>query len=151
MGYAERISELIEQSGMQLIEISARCKMYGVNVTSSYLSKLKGGKMPPPSENINIALAKVLEVNEDELIWEAFIDRAPDRFKEELVAFRHAWPDIRDSMLSYIEKIGLSSLADEVRSLPLEKQAKAIRAVVSDVKFAPDGSVDTIKIDVRKK
>jgi transcriptional regulator with XRE-family HTH domain len=66
--YSSLLSDLIDKSGLSLTEITQKAEEYGQKITTSYLSKLKNGKMPPPSFKISIVLAQALNVEPDLLI-----------------------------------------------------------------------------------
>lgn len=77
MSYKEKLNEIIVQSGLTLGQIEAKCKSYGENITVSYLSKLRSGKNDPASDSKNIAIARACGADPDELIFEAYLDKAP--------------------------------------------------------------------------
>lgn len=66
--YADYLDELITKSNMTLTDISNKCADEGVKITVSYLSKLRNGKMRPPSFKISAVLAKVLRTTPEKLI-----------------------------------------------------------------------------------
>ncbi|MBA2732389.1 MAG: helix-turn-helix transcriptional regulator [Acidobacteria bacterium] len=49
-------------------KINQRVLATQVGVDFTYLSKIENGRMPPPSEDVIVKLAKVLETNADELL-----------------------------------------------------------------------------------
>ncbi|WP_418026989.1 hypothetical protein [Paenibacillus sp. JJ1722] len=84
MRYHELLSKYIEDSGLSLGEIVLRAKHLGVNITKSYISKLKNGNKPPASEEVTRVLAKVTKGNEETLIQAAYYEKAPEELKKEL-------------------------------------------------------------------
>jgi len=68
--FGKRIRELRKKASMNQREVASKV---GINFT--YLSKIEGGVMPPPSEDKIIKLAKVLNADKDELITLA--DKVP--------------------------------------------------------------------------
>lgn len=48
MSYSEMLSQIIEESELSLRQISKRCADLDLNITPSYISQLKNGKLPPP-------------------------------------------------------------------------------------------------------
>lgn len=60
MNYANLLSDAVVRSGWTYAQIVEKCNEIGVNCSRSYLSKLCAGFMPPPSDEINKALAEVL-------------------------------------------------------------------------------------------
>ena len=61
--FGARLRQLRKQAGMTQRELADR-----VNVDFSYLSKIEGGVVPPPSEKVISQLAEALHANKDELI-----------------------------------------------------------------------------------
>jgi repressor LexA len=86
--YSSLLSELIDRSGLSLTEIAARTEKHGQKMTTSYLSKLKNGKMPPPSFKMSIALALSLDV-EPEILLSAGIQDNTKHNQEELIKALH--------------------------------------------------------------
>ncbi|MBF2604209.1 helix-turn-helix transcriptional regulator [Listeria seeligeri] len=74
--YNEKLTELINKSGLSLGEISARAKKLGVQITTSYISKLKNGHMPAPSFEISYILSEILNGDPYELIALGLVDRS---------------------------------------------------------------------------
>lgn len=94
--YSSLLSDLIDKSGLSLMELSLRAEKHGQKITSSYLSKLKNGKMPPPSFKISIALALSLEVDPELLLAAGMQDNTEthqEELKKELVEL---YPDMDD-------------------------------------------------------
>lgn len=60
MKYANLLRDAVVQSNWTYSKIIENCKDRGVSFSSSYLSKLCTGSMPPPSDEINRVLAEVL-------------------------------------------------------------------------------------------
>ncbi len=60
--FGARLRELRRQAGLSLRQLANR-----VGVDFSYLSKIEGGAIPPPSEQVLLRLAEVLDTNADEL------------------------------------------------------------------------------------
>jgi len=61
--FGPRLRELRKKAGMSQRELAP---LVGINFT--YLSKIEGGDMPPPSEKVIEKLALVLHADRDELI-----------------------------------------------------------------------------------
>lgn len=103
MSYVNLLSKTIKNSGLSLRKIAMLCeKKYNVKITASYLSKLQQeGNKNPASEKVNIAIAKVCEINPDDLVFEADLERAPETVKkiiDEMVDFlRKFFANIFDS------------------------------------------------------
>lgn len=63
MEFGQRLRDLRKQKNLSQRDLAAR-----VGIDFTYLSKIEGGRLDPPSEVIIQRLAQVLEANEDELI-----------------------------------------------------------------------------------
>ncbi|NOG28501.1 XRE family transcriptional regulator [Lysinibacillus fusiformis] len=85
MSYHKIVSESIAKKQMSLKYISKMMKNYGVVVDPSYLSKLKNGKKTPASEEVNNALAKVLDIDPMELKVAAYREKIPKEILERLL------------------------------------------------------------------
>lgn len=82
MSYKEALAKMIKKSGLSLRAVAERCSAMQVSVSASYLSQLQTGKLAPPSEEVNRAIAKVCGGNANDLILLGFLDRAPEIVKE---------------------------------------------------------------------
>lgn len=80
MSYKDLIANTIASSDFTIKEIAEECKKNGVSITPSYISLLKSGKTPPPSEEVSRAIAKVCGIDENILVLEAYLDKAPNFF-----------------------------------------------------------------------
>lgn len=92
--YSVMLDDLIHQSGMSLTEVSNKCKELGVNVTVSYLSKLRNGKMPPPSYKITVVLAKTLGVEPEKLLAAGRNEESENEKQELIEALETVYPDL---------------------------------------------------------
>lgn len=63
MEFGQRLRDLRKQKNLSQRDLAAR-----VGIDFTYLSKIEGGRLDPPSEVIIQRLAQVLEADEDELI-----------------------------------------------------------------------------------
>jgi transcriptional regulator with XRE-family HTH domain len=86
MQYHDYLKESIEASGLSLGKVSDELKKLGNLTNKSYISKLQNGKIPPSGEEINKALAKVLNCDYDQLAWLAYVEKAPDNIKQKLLS-----------------------------------------------------------------
>jgi transcriptional regulator with XRE-family HTH domain len=76
--YYEILSSYINESGKTLKDISRELfEEKNIAVDSSYISKIKSGKKPPASEEVNRALAEVLNGNPNELVFAGYLEKAP--------------------------------------------------------------------------
>lgn len=89
MNYTEMLNNLINESGMNQKEISAKCKELGEDVTTTYLSALKNTNGKMASDNISRVIAKACHAKYDEiLVVQAYIDKAPQIIIDFLECFR---------------------------------------------------------------
>jgi repressor LexA len=77
--YSSLLSDLIDKSGLSLTEVCLRAEKHGQKITTSYLSKLKNGKMPPPSFKMSIALALSLEIDPEVLLSAGIKDNSEEK------------------------------------------------------------------------
>lgn len=83
MVYAKMLDEIIRKSGLSLRQLTKRCGDLNYEITPSYISQLKNGKLPPPSEDISKALASVCgEKNPMRLVFQGYLEKAPDVIKK---------------------------------------------------------------------
>ncbi len=80
--YAAALDMAIEESGLTMDEIERRCSERGRPVSSVYISRLRRGLMPPPSEEVSEALAAALGLNAKVLIMAGQLERTPDKVQE---------------------------------------------------------------------
>jgi len=53
MSYSKLLQAYIDKSGLTLDEITERCKAKGIDIHPTYISKLRNGTRPAPSEEIS--------------------------------------------------------------------------------------------------
>lgn len=83
MPYAATLDRFIKESGMTAKDIAERCKDFGVDVTPSYISLLRNpGKGRVASDDVSIALSKVLGKPDKQLVLERCIDEAPEELSQ---------------------------------------------------------------------
>lgn len=82
MTYHELLAKMISQSGLTLRQISLVCKDNGVKIDPSYISKLQSGNYSPASEEVNIAIAKACSEKPEDLLYAAYIEKAPPMIQE---------------------------------------------------------------------
>lgn len=104
MKYSELLRGYIKKSGKTLEQIAEECEAMGVKVHPTYISKLRLGKRPAPSEEITIVLAKVLGVDPDRLLlasyFEKWTDLAPDHLRNQV---RFVYGDL-DDLFDFVDK-----------------------------------------------
>lgn len=87
MSYAEMLDIIISESELSLRQISKLCAQFDISITPSYISQLKNGKLPPPSPEVSLALAKVCNSkNQSQLVFQGYMEKAPDVIKEYMLA-----------------------------------------------------------------
>lgn len=77
MPYSEVLAKMIQDSKLPIKEIANLCKEQGLNITPSYISQLKSGKVNPPSDEVSRAISKICGVDEEKLVIEAYLDKSP--------------------------------------------------------------------------
>lgn len=77
MNYSELLKKYIENSGLTLSQIETKLREKGLATNKAYISKLQNGKLPPAGDEINKALAEVLEGDKEELILFSYVEKAP--------------------------------------------------------------------------
>ncbi|WP_157843132.1 LexA family transcriptional regulator [Bacillus sp. FJAT-42315] len=80
--YHEILKKYIRESGLSLDEISKRLEHSGFSTKKAYLSRLQNGKIPPAGDELNRALASILDRDEYELILTSYLEKAPPEFKK---------------------------------------------------------------------
>jgi len=87
MMYAEMLDAIISESELSLRQISKLCTQFDISITPSYISQLKNGKLPPPSPEVSLALAKVCNSkNQSQLVFQGYMEKAPEVIKEYMLA-----------------------------------------------------------------
>ncbi len=113
MSYSEMLSQIIEESELSLRQISKRCSDLNLNITPSYISQLKNGKLPPPSEEVSLVLAKACgSKNQAQLVFQGYMEKAPELVKEYMLAS------------SALNKIMLQTLCQTDNDGPLSTEFK---------------------------
>ncbi len=82
MSYAKLLTNYIEKSTLSFNGIAELCNKKGFSIDHSYISKLKNGKMPPPSEELSRVLAEVLGGDSEVLIIEGYKEKEPKEIKK---------------------------------------------------------------------
>jgi hypothetical protein len=63
MNYQTLLKQAIEKKGWSLTQITFRLAKKDICIDKSVLSKLQNGKLPPARDEVNIALAEILEID----------------------------------------------------------------------------------------
>lgn len=108
MTYAELLQRYIKQSGKTLEQISKECAKKGVQIHPTYISKLRLGKRPAPSEEISRVLAEVTGGDPQRLIIKGFVEKIPKDLKEEMGLYRYisSLDDLADDVSSKVKDLG---------------------------------------------
>jgi len=86
MVFRQLLREAIDNSGLTLREVALLCEEQGAPIDHSYLSKIRSGALPPPSDKVARVLARVLGLDPMEVALKAYIDRAPEDLRQRLAA-----------------------------------------------------------------
>jgi len=86
MKYQETLKAAINKSGKTLSRISKECFLYGVDISPSYISKLQNGDQAPATDGINLALARVLGLDEEDFVLLAYREKIPPEILKKLAA-----------------------------------------------------------------
>ncbi|MEH7392609.1 helix-turn-helix domain-containing protein [Bacillus sp. JJ1474] len=63
MDYQTLLRQAIEKKGWSLTQISFRLAKKDICLDKSVLSKMQNGKLPPARDEVNIALAEILDID----------------------------------------------------------------------------------------
>ncbi|PQQ44555.1 XRE family transcriptional regulator [Bacillus thuringiensis] len=101
MNYYEKLNQMIEKSNLTLKEIAEKCMLYGVSINPSYISKLRTGKQPPASDDVNIAIAKAcgFEKQIDDFLFEAYLEKSPEYIKKLLLEITDLFSNTAQTIL----------------------------------------------------
>jgi len=81
------LDAIISESELSLRQISKLCTQFDITITPSYISQLKNGKLPPPSPEVSLALAKVCSSkNQSQLVFQGYMEKAPEVIREYMLA-----------------------------------------------------------------
>ena len=102
MRYHEMLSKMILHSGMTLREISNKCKERGVKVDPSYISKLQSGNFNPASDEVNKAIAEVCSHSPDELLYAAYLEKAPPMIQDFIIQLLDFFRNTAQSLTEHV-------------------------------------------------
>lgn len=63
MRYQTMLRKAIEKKGLSLTQISFRLAKKDICLDKSVISKIQNGKLPPARDEVNIALAEILDID----------------------------------------------------------------------------------------
>ena len=138
MTYAEMLDGIIEQSELSLRQISKRCAELDLTITPSYISQLKNGKLPPPSAEVSMVIAKACNSkDESRLIFQGYIEKAPDVIKEYMVASS----ELNKVMLEALyRQEGNQAMAEEARKYL--KEMDILSTLQLSSQYVKDGKIE---------
>ena len=118
MNYAEMLDTIIKDSELSLRQISKRCADLNLNITPSYISQLKNGKLPPPSEEVSLTLAKVCgSKKQANLVFQGYMEKAPDLVKEYMLASSTLNKVMMESLCKASNKTFSHEMEEYIKSL----------------------------------
>ena len=135
MPYSKLLRKVIAESGYTATQIVEECNKKGRSIDKAYISKLVNGKVPPPKEDLSRMLANICNVNEQELVIEGYIDKAPI---EVLEAF--------NSIRNKINSLGLMAFEnilteDNYKTIQEEMEKEPIAGFILDLVNSKDEKI----------
>jgi transcriptional regulator with XRE-family HTH domain len=114
MTYSEMLDSIIKDSKLSLRQLASKCGDLGLNITPSYISQLKNNKLPAPSPEVSITIARACSSKlHAALVFLGYMEKAPDIIKDYM----------RTSTKLY--KLMLENLCDGQTNVPLTSEARA--------------------------
>lgn len=118
MNYAEMLDMIIAESELSLRQISKRCADLNLNITPSYISQLKNGKLPPPSEEVSLTLAKVCgSKKQANLVFQGYMEKAPALVREYMLASSTLNKVMMESLCKATGKTYTKEMEEYIKSL----------------------------------
>ena len=138
LNYAEMLDAIIAESNLSLRQISKRCADLDLSITPSYISQLKNGKLPPPTPEVSMILAKVCNFHDEaKLIFQGYIEKAPEVIKQYMLASS----ELNKAMLESLYKLSNDGrMADEAKAYL--KQLDILSTIEMSSKYMKDGKID---------
>lgn len=81
MSYTDLLSEYISNAKISMRKIAEQCNERGFSIDHSYISKLRRGIKPPPSEELSRIIAEVCGGDPEALVLEGYKEKAPEKVK----------------------------------------------------------------------
>ncbi len=144
MTYAKMLNKIIADSELSLRQIAKRCKDLNLSITPSYISQLKNGKLPPPTEEVSLVLSKACESNlQAELVFLGYMEKAPSLVKEYMLASS----TVNKALLSSLCKASGQDFTKEMDAYIRDLDVLAALNMSSDFISMdnPEGSADLVK------
>ncbi len=138
MTYAQMLDSIIEQSELSLRQIAKRCAELDLTITPSYISQLKNGKLPPPTAEVSMVLAKACNSkDESKLIFQGYLEKAPDVIKEYMLASS----ELNKVMLETLyRQEGDKTMADEAKKYL--KEMDILSTLELSSQYIKDGKIE---------
>lgn len=133
MNYSQLLDQYIRESGLSLAKIAEKMKdEKGIKIDRSYLSKLRNNPKYPASEDINRALAEVLDKDPEALVTAAYYETAPEEIKRSL-----------DRGIDY-ERL-IEAILD--KSTKFDELSDDLKQMLEDLSKAPKETYNRIIVD----
>jgi|GEM_PF-1494282 len=78
MNYTELLNQIIKDAQLSNKELLQECENSGFKITPNYLSVLKNDTSKVASDNLSRTIARICGENEELLVVQAYIDKAPE-------------------------------------------------------------------------
>lgn len=146
MNYAEMLDSIISKSNLSLRQIAKRCADLDLSITPSYISQLKNGKLPPPTPEVSMILAKACNSNEEsKLIFQGYMEKAPEVIKQYMLASS----ELNKVMLEALYKSeNNGQMADAAREYL--KKLDVLSTIEMSSQYIKDGQIN-LSPDLAKK
>jgi len=140
MNYAGMLSKMIDKSKLSLRQITKRCADLELSITPSYISQLKNGKLPPPSPEVSMILARACDSKEQsKLIFQGYLEKAPDVIKE----YMFASSQLNKIMLESLCKSQDVSVSDD--AISYLKELDILTTIELSSKYVKEGNVEIVE------
>ncbi|HPO04158.1 MAG TPA: S24 family peptidase [Bacillota bacterium] len=118
MTYAKMLDDIIKKSDLSLRQIAKHCEDLNLKITPSYISQLKNGKLPPPSEEVSLILAKVCGSDKQaHLVFQGYMEKAPSMIKEYMLASSTLNKVMLESLCKAANKAFTKEMEDYIKEL----------------------------------
>lgn len=122
MPYTALLNKLIENSNLTVKEIAEHCTESGTKITAAYISTLRNATdNRSPSDDVSRALAKACGAkNENVLVIEAYLDKAPKEFSGLMSFVRNAVIEtIAGAFENQFPKEMIDKVREQVQKMPV--------------------------------
>ncbi|MBQ7604873.1 MAG: hypothetical protein IJU59_00135 [Firmicutes bacterium] len=138
MTYAQMLDSIIAKSELSLRSIAKRCAELDLQITPSYISQLKNGKLPPPTAEVSMVLAKACNSkDESKLIFQGYLEKAPDVIKEYMLASSELNKIMIETLYKQQRDEGMAESA-----IQYLKEMDILSTLELSSKYIKDGKVD---------